>query len=424
MFRGLRAELQRFILTALFFALIGWLSGYLTACLLLCGVLYGLFLLEQMRRFYVWLSQHDEQPLPSSSGVWGDIFDAIYRMRKAQDIQRQDLVKQLTRMQDSTAALRDGVVLLDSRGQIEFWNDAAGRLLGLRRNADEHQVLTNLLRDPSFAAYFHAGVYADPLALAAPIGDGGFIELQLNVFGDNEKLMVVRDITRLQKLEKVRSDFVANVSHEFRTPLTVLCGYLETLADQQEEVPSSWHKAISHMQQQTSRMQHLVDDLTLLSKLETLSKDLPKDKVYFYSLAQRIRQDSERLSSDHVITLKGSDELYVYGNENELYSAFSNLVTNALRYSPAGATVGIEWGQDERSLFWKVTDNGPGIAAIHLPRLTERFYRADTGRGRNDGGTGLGLAIVKHALARHDAVLEIESTIGKGSAFTCRFPRV
>lgn len=422
MYRGLRTEIQRITLFLGFCALIGWLVGDVLWCLVIGCVLYGIFLLRQMQRFYLWLSQYNDRPPPSSSGIWGDIFDAIYRMRKQQAAQQQHLQQQLTRMQDSTAALKDGTVLLDNRGQIEFWNASAEKLLGLRHDTDKQQLLTNLLRDPQFVTYFQQGHYAEPLTLPSPIHGDHFLEIQINVFGDNEKLLVVRDVTRLQKLEKIRSDFVANVSHELRTPLTVLKGYLETLEDQGDSIPPQWHKAIGHMQQQTSRMQSLVDDLMLLSQLEARHADSqPGTAVDLATLAGNLRDDAQRISPQHRIILEG-ETLHLLGNRHELYSALGNLVTNALRYSPADSTVRLLWGKDDNGAFFSVSDNGPGIAAMHIPRLTERFYRIDAGRGRNDGGTGLGLAIVKHALARHDGQLDIASTPGEGSTFTCRFP--
>ncbi len=421
MYRGLRTEIQRITLFTGFCGVIGWLVGEVAWCLIAGGALYSIFLLRQMQRFYVWLSRYSEDPPPSSSGIWGDIFDAIYRMRKQQAQQQDYVLQQLTRMQDSTAALKDGVVMLDKSGQIGFWNDAAGRLLGLRRAADEQQLLTNLLRDPQLAQYLQREQFADTLVIASPVNNGDTLEIQVNVFGDGEKLMVVRDITRLQKLEKIRSDFVANVSHELRTPLTVLKGYLETLQDQRDAVPPAWHKALDHMQQQATRMQHLVDDLMLLSRLESHHTELRRQPVSLERLARRLVEDAGRLAPSHQLLCDGP-ALQLLGSESELLSAFGNLVTNALRYSPPGTTVRLRWGEDPQGVFFSVTDEGPGIAAVHIPRLTERFYRVDGGRGRADGGTGLGLAIVKHALARHGGQLEIASAPGKGSTFTCRFP--
>ena len=421
MYRGLRTELQRIALFIGFCALIGWLVGQTAWAIIVGGALYSLFLLRQMQRFYLWLARYDDEPLPSSSGIWGDIFDAMYRMRKRQAEQQADLQQQLTRMQDSTAALKDGVVLLDHRGQIGFWNTAAGRLLGLRRDVDEQQQLTNLLRDPQFVSYFHAGQFGEPIVLRSPVRLEDSLEIQVNEFGAGEKLLVVRDVSRLQQLEKMRSDFVANVSHELRTPITVLKGYLETLADNGTDMPLRWQKPLAHMCQQTGRMQQLVDDLSLLARLETRDSHRPTVVVDVPALAERLRADAALLSIEHTVELAGPS-LCLHGVDSELYSAFSNLLTNALRYSAPGSVVQLCWGCDAGGAFVAVSDQGPGIDPVHIPRLTERFYRVDAGRSRQDGGTGLGLAIVKHALARHGACLEIVSVPGQGSTFTCRFP--
>lgn len=425
MYRGLRSEIQRLLLFVAFCALIGWLTGYIVPCLLIGGVLYAAFLLRQMQRFYLWLArcngdQADPVP-PHSSGVWGDISDAIWRMLRAQERQQQHLQQQLKRMKDSTAALQDGVVVLDRRGLLTFWNDAAGELLGLQRNIDEQQIFGNLFRDVQFAQYEQEGVYSEPFTLHSPIKNNLWLEIQVNVFGNNEKLLVVRNVTRLHQLEKIRSDFVANVSHELRTPLTVLKGYVETLGDNREQLPARWHQALDHMQQQAQRMQQLIDDLTLLTQLENHRHEPLKQAVAVDKMAVRLCEDARRLSPLHHIESQGS-ALTLLGSESELHSIFSNLITNAVRYSPAGSTVQVRWGEDKNGVFFSVADEGMGIAAAHIPRLTERFYRVDAGRGRADGGTGLGLAIVKHALARHKGTLEIHSTLGQGSVFSCRFP--
>ncbi len=419
--RGLRTEIRRIVLFAAFCTLIGWLLGEVAWCLIIGGTLYSVFLLRQMQRFYLWLTDSNDSHPPQSSGIWGDIFDALYRMRKTQAQQQASLMEQLTRMQDSTAALRDGVVLLDKHCAIAFWNDAAGKLLGLRRQVDEQQIFTNLFRDLSFARYYQQATYLEPLTLPSPLTSNDWLEIQINEFGDHEKLMVIRDVTRLRQLEKIRSDFVANVSHELRTPLTVLKGYVETLQEQHEQLDPRWGKALIHMQQQTQRMENLIDDLTLLSRLENRNAETEHRPVNIESLANRLLSDAQQLSSLHRVELSGT-ALTIPGNEIELYSAFSNLVTNALRYSPANTTIQLRWGTDQEGTFFSVTDQGPGISSMHIPRLTERFYRIDAGRSRADGGTGLGLAIVKHALARNGGVLEIMSTLGKGSTFTCHFP--
>lgn len=386
------------------------------------GGIYALFLLHQTQQFYVWLSSDkDDIEPPVGSGIWGDIFDAIYMRRKREARAKSELVAQLNRLQEATSSLKDGVVLLDAQDHVVFWNSAAAKLLGLKTQ-DQRQPLTNMLRDPEFAAYLEAAYFAEPVTVASPRNEANILELQFSVFGAGDRLVIVRDVTRLQRLEKMRSEFVANVSHELRTPLTVLKGYLESLEDNSEQLPKPMQKAVSHMQQQSERMQHLVDDLTLLSKLETLPPSTSREPVELVSMASRLKADAERLSPAHPVVLQG-EPLTIYGNANQLHSAFGNLLTNALRYTPAGTEIILRWGQDERGVFFAVADNGPGIDPLHVPHLTERFYRVDAGRGRAEGGTGLGLAIVKHALARHLGFLDIESKLGRGSEFSCRLPQ-
>lgn len=385
------------------------------------GGIYALFLLHQTQQFYVWLSQdNNEAEPPIGSGIWGDIFDAIYLRNKREIRAKNDLVAQLNRLQEATSSLKDGVVLLDNEDHLIFWNSAAEKLVGLKEQ-DRRQPLTNILRDPDFAAYMEAAYFHEPVLVASPKNEANSLELQFSVFGAGDRLMVVRDVTRLQRLEKMRSEFVANVSHELRTPLTVLKGYLESMADNAEQLPKPMQKAVGHMQQQSDRMQNLVDDLTLLSKLETLPPSTSRQPIELASMANLLKADAERLSPDHPVVLNG-EELTIYGNASQLHSAFGNLLTNALRYTPVGSEVSLSWGRDSRGVFFTIGDKGPGIDPIHLPHLTERFYRVDSGRGRAEGGTGLGLAIVKHALARHLGFLEVESKLGRGSQFSCRLP--
>lgn len=421
MYQGLRTEIKRIIAWGLFWTLIGWLTGYMFWSMMTGGAIYALFLLQQTQRFYVWLSLNDnDTPPPIGSGIWGDIFDAIYLRRKREARAKAELVLQLSRLQEATSSLKDGVVLLDVKDHLVFWNAAAAELLGLQA-ADERQPLSNILRDPAFANYMTCSDFNEPVLVTAPGNANCCLELQINVFGEGDRLVVVRDVTRLQRLERMRSEFVANVSHELRTPLTVLKGYLEAMEDNVEQLPPMFSKAVGHMRQQSDRMQHLVNDLTLLSKLETLPPSTSRDPIALDVLARQLQLDAAQLSPQHRIRLVGQP-LTLYGNASQLHSAFSNLLTNALRYTPITADIELRWGQDERGVYFSVLDHGPGIDPVHLPRLTERFYRADSGRGRSEGGTGLGLAIVKHALARHHGHLEVTSKLGHGSCFTCRLP--
>jgi two-component system phosphate regulon sensor histidine kinase PhoR len=330
----------------------------------------------------------------------------------------------IDRVQESTAALNDAVIMLDNHGNLEWWNRAAETLLGLKTPQDSGQSITNLLRDPRFIDYFERGSYLEPLELPSPINDRRRLQFHITHYGNREHLMLVRDVTRLYQLEQMRKDFIANVSHELRTPLTVIAGYLETLLDNVEDVNPRWLRALQQMQQQGGRMQNLLNDLLLLAKLE--ATDYPSDNqpVAVDLLLLSIKGDAQALSGNrmHRISLEADPHLRLKGSEAELRSAFSNLVFNAVKYSPKESEIRIRWWGDEQGAHLAVQDSGPGIEARHLPRLTERFYRVDSSRASNTGGTGLGLAIVKHVLLRHRARLEIDSSLGQGSTFTCHFP--
>lgn len=394
-------------------ALVAGLAGYLG------------WMLQQMRRLQQWLkrSQPDDPP-PDGQGLWGDIFDNLYQMQRRDLRLRGQLQSVIDRAQGSTTALKDAVIMLDRDGNLEWWNPAAERLLGLKKPQDTGHPVTNLVRHPSFKEYFDRGRHEEPLELSSPINDRLWLQVTITRYGNSEHLMVVRDITRLHQLEQMRKDFVANVSHELRTPLTVIAGYLETMLEHTDEMPPRWPRALNQMNQQAGRMQHLLNDLLLLAKLEATSPPTNTQPVAIAKLLQTIKSDAQALSGErnHQITLEADASLLLKGSESELRSAFSNLVFNAVKYTPDNGEVHIRWWCNEQGAHLAVQDSGIGIESKHLPRLTERFYRVDSSRASNTGGTGLGLAIVKHVLLRHQGRLDVNSTPGKGSIFTCHFP--
>ena len=381
--------------------------------------------LQQLLRLHKWLRtrEGDEAP-PEGYGLWGEVLDSIYHLQRRDQKVRARLQAVIDRVQESTAALKDAVVMLDRDGNLEWWNIAAEKLLGLQTPQDSGQQITNLLRDPRFIDYFDNHNYNEPLELPSPVNNHLRLQFHITRYGNREHLMLVRDITRLHQLEQMRKDFVANVSHELRTPLTVISGYLETLLDNVENVNPRWLRALQQMQQQGGRMQNLLNDLLLLAKLE--ATDYPSDNqpVAVDLLLLSIKNDALALSGErhHRISLEADPHLKLKGSEAELRSAFSNLVFNAVKYTPDEGEIHVRWWSDEQGAHLSVQDTGLGIEAKHLPRLTERFYRVDSSRASNTGGTGLGLAIVKHVLLRHRARLEIASQLGKGSTFTCNFP--
>lgn len=381
--------------------------------------------LHQMRRLQRWLKRSEpDEPPPDGRGPWGDIFDDLYQMQRRDLRQRGQLQSVIDRVQGSTAALRDAVIMLDSDGNLEWWNPAAERLLGLKKPQDTGHPVTNLVRHPSFKEYFDTGRHEEPLELSSPVNDRLWLQVTITRYGNSEHLMVVRDITRLHQLEQMRKDFVANVSHELRTPLTVIAGYLETMLEHTDEMPPRWARALHQMDQQAGRMQHLLNDLLLLAKLEATSPPTNTHPVAVAKLLQSIKGDAQALSAErkHQITLEADTTLMLKGSESELRSAFSNLVFNAVKYTPDNGEIHIRWWCNEHGAHLAVQDSGIGIESKHLPRLTERFYRVDSSRASNTGGTGLGLAIVKHVLLRHQGRLDVNSTPGKGSTFACHFP--
>ena len=372
-----------------------------------------------------WLRVSDHTPasIPAGSGAWDDVFAHLARYVRQHSQSQELLSLALERMQRVTSAMPDGIVILDENNRIEWCNPVAEQHLGINLALDAGQQITYLVRQIPFVEYLAARKYSNPLILKQTRQQGIIVSLQLVPYGYKQKLLISRDITRFENLETMRRDFIANVSHELRTPLTVIGGFLETLSAD-EPVNADFNKrALALMSEQTARMQRLVEDLLILSRLENEQNKVNEKTVNVASLLQSILQDAESLSGGrHHIKLNIATQDQLLGSEEELRSAFANLVSNAIRYTPDEGEISINWEtQDGRGLFF-VQDSGIGIEPEHIPRLTERFYRVDSSRSRETGGTGLGLAIVKHVLNRHQARLEIISRAGKGSRFNIWFP--
>jgi two-component system phosphate regulon sensor histidine kinase PhoR len=369
-----------------------------------------------------WLRQPGATPLPEARGAWDQAFALLYRFERAADREADRLSRALMRWRQAGEALPDGVVILDAQNRIEWCNEGAGRHFGLDLRADPGRPVTNLVRQPEFAAYIEAEDYAHAIPLRSEHGGGLVLSVQVIPYGEAQKLLLSRDVTRLEKVEIMRRDFVANVSHELRTPLTVLAGFLETVRDLKLD-PQRMRDYMNLMAEQARRMQRIVDDLLALSTLESSPEPSLEERVNVQGLLTRVKADADALSGGrHHITLDAMEGFDIAGAESEMASAFGNLASNAVRYTPEGGTVRLIWRASQAGAEFTVEDTGVGIEPHHIARLTERFYRVDRGRSRETGGTGLGLAIVKHALMRHQATLDIQSEPGKGSRFTARFP--
>lgn len=374
-----------------------------------------------------WLQRYDPSSptmasVPNNFGAWGDVFVRLTRYMRRYYRSRQSLSRALERLRRATSAMPDGIVILDKIDRIEWCNPVAEQHLGLDLKMDIGQHITHLVRQMQFVEYLSSGDFSKPVIIKQSRYQEIMLSLQLVPYGDEEKLLISRDITRFEKMEIMRRDFIANVSHELRTPLTVINGFLEMLQDNEVKDSEMEKHALGLMSQQSRRMQRLVEDLLTLSRLENGQNILREEEVDMKELLQNLLHEAQSLSAGrHTITLQlKEDDINVLGSMDELRSALGNLVSNAVRYTPDGGDIVLSWG-DEKGLFY-VRDSGIGIEPQHIPRLTERFYRIDRSRSRETGGTGLGLAIVKHILNRHQARMDIISELGKGSTFKVWFP--
>ena len=363
-------------------------------------------------------------PAPHGSGPWNDIFARLYRHERAMTRALGSASRALAGFRSAAQALPDGVVALDAQLRIDWFNALAQVHLGLNPATDRGQSIANLLRHPEFVAYAASGQWAEPIVLRAAPDNERILQIRLVAYGADQRLLLTRDVTQLEKLETTRRDFVANVSHELRTPLTVLAGFVETLRELPAHAipPPQQQHYLALMAEQSDRMQAIVTDLLTLSTLES-SPVAEARPVRVAELLARVRDQVEALSRGrHRFEWDVAPGLDLLGAEDEIASAFTNLLSNAVRYTPDGGTISARWAADPAGARFSVTDTGIGIEARYIPRLTERFYRVDRSRSRESGGTGLGLAIVKYVLLRHEARLEIQSESGKGSTFAAIFP--
>lgn len=429
MIRDLRkSHYRNLFLSILVAAVIGYIFEIFFPALSVTLALLLFGNLRNQHKLVSWLFKGAKSAPPLARGVWGDIFDHLHTIRKKNRQQTKRYRETLKRIRTSTQALADGVITLDRDGNIESWNKAAVKLIKLKE-VDVGHPLTNLLREPKFLEYYDklGKKTLDPITIENPAQPSRMLEISMTQYGKGESLMIMRDTTRLQKLERMRQDFVANASHELKTPITVLRGHLENILDFNDDLPKGLEKALNSMAIQTKRMNNLVDDLLILSRLDVDSQDAAENPVDMYLLLEQIAQDTRDLAlnngSSHDITVDCQTSQLLLGDIGQLRTAISNLAYNALRYSPEGGKITLGWRDSSLGALVSISDEGIGIAQHHIPRLTERFYRVDQGRSSATGGTGLGLAIVKHILNHHNAYLDVQSTPNQGSVFTCIFPK-
>ena len=379
---------------------------------------------RNLRALIRWLERGDTPDPPRAYGAWDRLHAMLHRSRRESARREAELVHAVKRWQEAARALPEGVVILEE-GRISWCNDAARVHLDIDPAKDEGHPITHLVRAPAFAEYLRAGDYSRPLMVEMQRGEERVISMQVVAYGESQSLVLSRDVTQFQKVERMRREFVANVSHELRTPLTVVAGFIETLREERD--PEAMQRYLDLMADQSGRMQRLVEDLLTLSSLESAPPPPLDEVVHVPALVERLAADARALSGGrHRIVAEPAAAIDLVGSEKELASAFGNLVSNAIRYTPEGGTVTLRWRAMDEGAAFEVQDTGIGIAPEHLPRLSERFYRVDRGRSRETGGTGLGLAIVKHALVRHGGALHVASEPGKGSTFGARFsgPRI
>ncbi len=385
--------------------------------LMLLWHLYNLYLMER------WLLAGKQAPWAEGNGLWSQLFSriqAIYDSRDSHQVKWRRLVKEL---RASVKVFPDGGVVLGADNEIIRCNRVARRLLGLKKKRDRGIRIDNLLRHPDFVAFLEHGDSQASVEIPAPENPELWLSCRLIPYGIGQKLLLVRDISRIVKVDRMRQNFVANASHELRSPLTVITGYLDSMSDDQS-FPGEWRSPLADMQEQTARMEALVNDLMQLSMLESaetsgLDKIVDLPEMLKSAKSEFLSRLGERVSID----LQLSSETRLRGETQEIQSVINNLLSNAIRYTPEAGVITLSWEADKTGGRLSVSDTGVGIPPEDIPRVTERFYRADSGRTRDQGGTGLGLAIVKHILIRHDARLDIQSELGKGSRFTCCFPK-
>jgi two-component system phosphate regulon sensor histidine kinase PhoR len=410
--------------TVLFLAvgtLIGWLYGHAVWGLLTAALLALIWQVRQLLSFDQALRTGNFDNFRLGESLWAQIFSR-FRFEHERAVRRKASYRRLLReVRKSTDAMPDGAVILDANNEIISCNRAVGELVGLKRKKDKGQRIDNILRDPELVALVNEGDYNRSVEIQSPVRDGDWLNCRVVPYGADQKLLIIRDVTDRMRLAKMRRDFVANASHELRSPLTVISGYVDSLAED-DELPSHWIKPVQQMRSQSQRMNQILRELMELSRLESSGSAASDRTVNVAQLLSEVMSTFDGQANAARIVIEAESDLLLLGNHAEIESIVVNLLSNALRHTPPEGQIRLLWQSADDGASLTVEDTGDGIQPEHIPHLTERFFRVDRGRSRDAGGVGLGLAIVKHALMRHDARLEITSIPGEGSRFSCIFP--
>ncbi len=416
---------RKFVVGILLFlaagTVVGWLYDRPVVGLMVAALLGLLWQVRQLLSFDRALRTGNFDDFRQGDGIWEQIFSRFqYENEKA--TRRKLGYRQLLReVRKSTNAMPDGAVILNSDNEIIASNRAAKQLAGIKRKKDRGQRVDNILRDPELTRLLHADDQSLTIEMVSPIDDGSWLNCRLVPYGGDQKLLLLRDVTERIRLSKMRRDFVANASHELRSPLTVIAGYLDSLADD-DDMPADWSKPVAQMQAQAQRMRHILGEMLELSRLESAGTANADDAIDVSRLLEDARSAFEGHADVARILIDADPGAQLKGSAAEIETVIVNLLSNAIRFTPTDGEITLIWRADADGADLIVVDTGEGIDAEHIPRLTERFFRVDKGRARDKGGTGLGLAIVKHVLARYDAELSIDSEPDKGSEFRCHFP--
>ncbi|MFD2164673.1 phosphate regulon sensor histidine kinase PhoR [Thalassotalea euphylliae] len=420
---SIRQVVSRLILIFSISALLGFLVGHILLVMLLAALAIIAYQYKHIFLLSTWLWKTKSISPPDAQGTWGRLFDGLDRLVRKYRRKQKRLNERLRRFRDGAEAIPDAGIVMGQDLTIQWANKRAARLLGVRWPSDQGQRIDNLLRAPEFAEYLEKAKFELPCMLASPVNAEIQLELRFMDYGQEHILLLARDVSKVHRVEEMRRDFVANVSHELKTPLTVVRGYVEMIQATDGEFDAHWQQAFNTIENQVTRMDRLVEQLLVLSRVEVNTEDETKQVLVVPDMLNQLMKDAHWLNQEkhHEITADFDDRVGVLGVDTEIKSAFANLISNAVAYTQANGKITISWQRFGNKAKFTVKDNGPGIRPEDVNRLTERFYRVDKSRSRNTGGSGLGLAIVKHVLHHHNAELIISSEWRKGSEFSIVF---